>query len=61
MSTQPIIKVEDGKLMIVVDVSDKVIAAAELSKSQKTKMVSTTGGFTRYGNISVSLNVTAAK
>lgn len=65
-------KVQDGKLVIIVDVSDKAIAAATVSKSAVLKaikegrdpdklipsLIASTGGFSTVGNVRVSLNVT---
>lgn len=54
-------EVRDGKLVIIVDVSEKTLGAAELSKSGKSKVVASTNGFTGYGPVRVSLNVITGK
>lgn len=51
-------KIQDGKLVIIVDVSEKALAAAEPSKSGKSKVVATTRGFTGFGKVKLSMNVT---
>lgn len=54
-------EIRDGKLVIICNVDDKTLAAAELSKSGKSRIVATTNGFAGYGKVKVSLNVTSAK
>jgi hypothetical protein len=52
--------VQDGKLIITVDISSDVISAAAISKTGKSKIVATTGGFQRLADpqtIRFSLNV----
>jgi hypothetical protein len=51
-------KVEGDKLHIIVDVSEKARRAAPLSKSGKAKLVASSHGFARVGNVDISLNVT---
>jgi hypothetical protein len=52
-------EVKDGKLYLEIDVSDKAKAAAVDSKSGKTKVLASTGGFTSFGaGVKVSLNAT---
>jgi len=54
--------VANGILTLVIDLSDKAKAAAPMSKSEKSKVLATTGGFTSFGgNAKVSLNVTIDK
>jgi hypothetical protein len=50
--------VKDGKLFLEIDVSPEAIKAAPLSSSGKSYTVGTTSGFTRFGHVGVSLNVT---
>ena len=53
-------KVQGGKLIITVDISDKAIDAAGISKTGKSKIVATTGGFQRlpeHKTVRYSLNV----
>ena len=45
-------------LVLTIDISAAALAAAEASKSGKTKLVATTGGFTGEGPVKYSLNVT---
>lgn len=52
------VKHEGDKLVITIDVSKAALAAAAPSKSGKTKIVSSTNGFTRVGPVSLSLNAT---
>lgn len=51
-------KIEGDKLVLVIDISAKSKEAAQPSKSGKTKVLATTGGFTGYGDVKVSLNCT---
>ena len=51
--------IKDGILTLVIDVSDKAKAAAQPSKSGKTKVLASTGGFTSFGEgVKISLNAT---
>jgi hypothetical protein len=53
-------KIENNVLTIKVDVSDKAIKAAPMSKSGKNKLIASTGGFQDVdGRVRVGLNVTA--
>lgn len=55
-------KVENGKLVIIIDVSKEAIAAAEPSSTGKTKTVATTRGFnwgTGIAGLGFSLTVSA--
>lgn len=47
-------------LTLTIDVSKAARDAAQPSKSGKTKILATTSGFTRFGDVSVSLNATIA-
>lgn len=51
-------KLEGDKLILTIDVSKAAREAAQPSKSGKTTILATTGGFTRFGDVSVSLNAT---
>ena len=51
-------KIVNDKLVIEIDVSKAALDAAEASKSGKTHIVATTGGFTGYGPVKLSLNCT---
>lgn len=48
-------------LTLTIDVSAKARETATDSKSGKTRILATTSGFTRFGDVSVSLNATIAK
>jgi len=45
-------------LTLVIDCSKAAREAAQPSKSGKTKILATTSGFTRFGDVAVSLNAT---
>ena len=45
-------------LVITIDTSKAARDKAQPSKSGKTKVLATTGGFTRIGDVSISLNAT---
>ncbi len=45
-------------LVLTIDVSKVARDAAQPSKSGKTRVLATTNGFTRFGDVSVSLNCT---
>ena len=51
-------KVQGDKLIIEIDVSKAALEAAEASKSGKTHIVATTGGFSGDGPVKLSLNCT---
>ena len=51
-------KMEGDKLILTIDCSKAARDAATPSKSGKTTILATTGGFTRFGDVSVSLNAT---
>jgi hypothetical protein len=46
------------KLVITIDISKAALEAAELSKSGKRHLVASTGGFSGYGPVQLSLNCT---
>ena len=48
-------------LTLVIDCSKVARDGAKESKSGKTKLLATTGGFTGFGDIKVSLNATVEK
>jgi len=55
-----------GDLVLIVGTNGNSVDALPLSKSGKTKVVSTTGGFAKistkeFGMVGVNLNVTAEK
>lgn len=50
-------KAQDGKLVIICDISKKTLEAAETSKSGKSKVVASSHGFTTIEGVRVSLNV----
>lgn len=51
-------EIKNGKLILIVDVDAETLKAAQPSSSGKTLVVGTTNGFSKFGNVSVSLNVT---
>ena len=51
-------KIEGDKLILTIDVSKAAREAAQPSKSGKTVLLASTGGFTRFGDVAVSLNAT---
>lgn len=51
-------EIKGDKLVITIDISAAAVAAAEPSKSGKSKVLATTAGFTGYGNVKLSLNAT---
>lgn len=51
-------KIEGDKLVLTIDISKAAREAAEPSKSGKTKVLASTRGFTRFGDVAVSLNAT---
>ena len=53
-------KVQGGKLIITVDIAQRNIDEAKISKTGKSKIVATTGGFRKVAEdstVSYSLNV----
>jgi hypothetical protein len=50
-------EIKANKLIITVDVDDKTIKAAPMSKSGKNKLIASTGSFETVGNVRVGLNV----
>ena len=54
--------IKDGKLTIVLDVSEKTVKNAPISTSGKSKLVASTHGFVVLGEgLKLSLNLTAPK
>lgn len=53
--------IQGDKLVLTIDVSEAARKAASPSKSGKTLVLATTGGFTRFGDVAISLNATLAK
>lgn len=51
-------ELKGDKLILTIDVSEAARAKAAPSKSGKTNVLATTGGFTRFGDVAVSLNAT---
>jgi len=51
-------EIKGDKLVLTIDVSEAARKAAEPSKSGKTLVIASTRGFTRFGDIGVSLNAT---
>ena len=51
-------EIKGDKLILTIDVGAAARAAAAPSKSGKTMVLATTSGFTRFGDVSVSLNAT---
>lgn len=56
MSVQSEIK--GDKLVLTIDIGNAAKEAAQPSSSGKTLVVASTNGFARFGDVSVSLNVT---
>ena len=54
-------QIQNGKLVITVDVSPSVLKAAPSSASGKSRIVATTSGFTTVGSVKVGLNVIVPK
>ena len=51
-------EIKGDKLILTIDVSAAAMQAAQPSKSGKTRVLASTNGFTRFGEVSVSLNAT---
>lgn len=51
-------EIKGDKLILTIDVSEAARKAAQPSKSGKTRVVATTSGFSRFGDVGVSLNCT---
>jgi hypothetical protein len=51
-------KMDGDKLILTIDVSKAAREAAKPSGSGKTLILATTGGFSRFGDVAVSLNAT---
>lgn len=56
--TNPKIEQRGDTLVITIDTSKAARDAAALSQSGKTRVLATTRGFTRFGDVGVSLNCT---
>lgn len=54
-------EIKGDKLILTIDCSTTARQNAEASKSGKSRVLATTHGFTRYGDMAVSLNVTIDK
>lgn len=54
-------EIKGDTLIVYIGISKSDRDAAQLSKSGKTKILATTGGFTRFGDVAVSLNATIDK
>jgi hypothetical protein len=52
---------EGTLLTLYIDVSKEARANSEMSSSNKTRVLATTSGFTRFGDVSVSVNATIAR
>lgn len=50
-------KAQDGKLVLIVDISKKTLEGAKESKTGKSHVVASTHGFTTIEGVRVSLNV----
>lgn len=51
-------EIKGDKLILTVDISTVARQHAAPSKSGKTRILATTSGFTRFGDVGVSLNCT---
>ena len=51
-------KMEGDKLILTIDCSKAAREQASLSKTGKTLILASTGGFTRFGDVAISLNAT---
>lgn len=51
-------EIKGDQLILTIDISKASREAAGPSKSGKTKLIASTGGFTGYGDVKVSLNAT---
>lgn len=51
-------EIKGDKLILTIDISPATKAAAQPSKSGKSKILATTSGFTGFGDVKVSLNAT---
>jgi len=51
-------EIKGDKLVLTIDVSETARKGAQPSKSGKTLLLATTGGFTRFGDVGISLNAT---
>lgn len=53
-------EIKGDELVLTFDISAVARAAAAPSRSGKTRILATTSGFTRFGDVSVSVNATIA-
>lgn len=51
-------EIKGDKLILTIDISKEAMANAKPSSSGKTKILATTSGFTGFGPVKASLNVT---
>lgn len=51
-------KIEGDKLILTIDIGKAAVDGAQPSSSGKTLVIDSSRGFTRFGNVSVSLNAT---
>lgn len=51
-------EVKGDKLVLTIDISKAARDQAQPSKTGKTMILATTGGFTRFGDVAISLNAT---
>jgi hypothetical protein len=51
-------EIAGDELVIRIDVSQKARTAAQPSKSAKTKVLASTNGFVKFGDVSLNLNAT---
>jgi len=54
-------EIKGDLLTLVIDISKEAREKASDSKSGKTRILATTSGFTRFGDVSVSVNATIPK
>lgn len=54
-------EVKGDTLVLTIDISAAARAKAGLSKSEKSRILATTSGFTTFGDVKLSLNVTIDK
>lgn len=51
-------EIKGDKLVLTIDLSPAARDAAPVSKSGKTRLVASTNGFARFGDVQVSMNAT---
>lgn len=54
-------EVKGDQLILTIDISKAAREKATLSKSEKSRILATTSGFTTFGNVKLSLNATIDK